>query len=344
MDNVEEQILSYPHLPPDRKRAVEAYVESNPEWASLLQDVRTFESVSATGEGLTASVLRAYVVVEHVEQSENRSPALEKALDRIRQQLQSDPDLQARVEEIRRRVTAAEDAIDPVAQVEQLTGGDAEEEWSDDSPTVRGEGATDRTNRATSEDGNGRGHTASAKGAFARRLNEIPSSVRKAGLVLLLLLAGYLTLAGVSRMSQTSLDRLSTITVDEKMLENYRRIVGSPASTGDTLTTGALYMKTLSTLRHARTSTLGLFPRYNADSLQHGKSGLERVIRRTESGSFLALEAHFYLGKVHLAQRNLDEAKSAFKFVVQREGRRKNDAYRILRALEQTRAETGASS
>lgn len=341
MDNVEEQILSYPHLSADRKRAVEAYVEANPEWASLLQDVRAFEALSADAdESLPQSVLRAYVVVAHVEAPDERSAALDRAIDQIEEQIQADPELQAQVEEIRRRVRAAEDAVDPVAHVEALTGIDVEE---DGAPTVRDGGAEYDPSGASEGDDEGDNAT-STVGLAVRRLNEIPSSARKAGLVLLVLLAGYLTLAAASRLSQTPLDRLSAITVDEQMLDNYRRIVGSPASTADSLTAGALYMQTLSTLRHARTSTLGLFPYYNPDSLRRGKKGLKQVIRRTERHSFLALEAHFYLGKVHLAERDLDSARSAFSFVVQGEGRRTDDARRILHALEQTRAEAGASS
>ncbi|PSQ96706.1 MAG: hypothetical protein BRD55_05360 [Bacteroidetes bacterium SW_9_63_38] len=164
-------------------------------------------------------------------------------------------------------------------------------------------------------------------------LAAIPMSVRIAAGALLALLGIYLVLAAADRWSRTPLERLSTMTVDEQMLDNYRRTMGRPASTADTLTAGTLYMRTLSTLRGARASTLGLFPRYNPDSLQHAEHGLEQVVRRTDEGSFLALEAHFYLGKVHLAQRDLQEARSYFEHVVQEEGRRQEDARRILRAL-----------
>lgn len=322
MDNVEEQILSYPHLPPDRKRAVEAYVESNPEWAPLLQDVRALEAASGEGkEDPGASVLRAYVVIEHVEDRADRPPALEQTLDRIKRRIDSDPALQAQVAEIRRRVEAAEKSIDPVSHFEQLTGTDATSDRG-------GDGTADAT---------------LTSGAFIRRLAEIPVSVRRAGIVLLVLLGAYLTLAIASRVSQTPLDRLSTINVDEQMLENYRRTVGTSGADSDTLTTGAMYMRTLSTLRNAQTSTLGLFPRSNSDSLRQAKEGLRRVIRRAENGSFLALEAHFYLGKVHLAQRNLKEAVSCFERVVRNEGRRKDEAQRILRVLSD-RTRTGSNA
>ena len=320
MDNVEEQILSYPHLPPDRKRAVEAYVESNPKWASLLRDVRALESMSGDeGEDFPASVLRAYVVVEHVEDRADRAPALEQTLDRIGRRIESDPALRAQVDEIRRRVEAAEEAIDPVGHLEQLTGIDVADEASDGGPES----------------------AASAGVSLGRRLMQIPARARMAGIVLLGVLGAYLALAVVSRVSQSSLDRLSAITVDEQMLDNYRRAVGGPRSAADTLSTGALYMQTLSTLRRARTSTLGLFPRYNSDSLRHGKRGLKQVLRRADSGSFVAQEARFYLGKVHLAQRNLSAARSSFEGVVQEGGRHAEAARRLLKAMDRVRTDTG---
>ena len=320
MDDVEKQILSYPHLSPDRKRAVEAYVEANPEWASLLRDVRAFEAMHGReSESLPASVLRVYVVVEHVEDRTDCSSALEQTLDRIERRIEADPALQSRVDAIRRRVEAAEDAIDPVAHLERLTDIDIADEASD--------GGTESA--------------ASAGFSFGRRLMQMPVWGRRAGIVLLGVFGAYLALALVSRMSQSSLDRLSTITVDEQMLNNYRRPAGGSRAASDTLSAGALYMQTLSTLRRARTSTLGLFPRYNPDSLRQGKRDLKQVLRRAESGSFVAQEARFYLGKVHLAQRNLSAARSSFERVVQEGGRHAEAARRLLKALDRVRTDTG---
>ncbi|PSQ74717.1 MAG: hypothetical protein BRD34_00095, partial [Bacteroidetes bacterium QH_6_64_77] len=74
---------------------------------------------------------------------------------------------------------------------------------------------------------------------------------------------------------------------------------------------------------------------YDPERLEQAKQGLDRVLEQVEPGSFLALEAHFYLGKIALAQEEVDAARRHFKTVVQREGRRTDEAYEILKTIQQ---------
>ena len=108
MENVEEQILSYPHLPEEKQREVEEYVEQHPKWAPLLRDVRALESCfrnqrfEEESDGIEA-LLSAYVVARHV-QPGDESSVLGEGLDALKERVEERPDLRERVEEIRRRL------------------------------------------------------------------------------------------------------------------------------------------------------------------------------------------------------------------------------------------------
>ena len=85
MNDIEEQILSYPHLSAEEQREVEAYVESNPEWASLLRDVRSIEALSASAQtGFPSDPLLAtYVTIRHLHPEEDVPPGLDTAFSKL---------------------------------------------------------------------------------------------------------------------------------------------------------------------------------------------------------------------------------------------------------------------
>jgi hypothetical protein len=170
--------------------------------------------------------------------------------------------------------------------------------------------------------------------ALVDRVLALPLAVRSAGAALLVLLGTYAALFVASTASQSPLDRLAAVSVSDQMVESYYSTSARGAgTTSDTQRVGDLYLDALSTLRGARTSTLGLFPSYDTTALRRAETRLKHVLDRTESGSFLALETQFYLGKVYLAQGRPDSARPRFETVVEREGRRVQDARRILRTL-----------
>ena len=178
------------------------------------------------------------------------------------------------------------------------------------------------------------------------RLLELPLALRWAGAAVVLLLGVYVALFAASEASQSTLDRLAAVDLSNQVVDNYtststRSALPSP----DTLTTDQLYVDALTTLRKARNSTLGLFPNYDAEKLDQTEQLLNRVLDRTGAGSFLALESQFYLGKVHLAQGQVELARSNFQTVVEREGRMAEEARDILETLqEEYPIEEGRSS
>jgi hypothetical protein len=306
---------------------VEAYVEDHPEWAPLLRDVRAIESPVRGEEADTATdaLLTTYVVVQHLHPDE--VPAgLEDAFHRLEREIEDDPALQERLEATRGRLEAAEAAVDPVAHFEELTGHSLEGEAEEASASAEST-RTARTPAPGPE-------TGTSPRSVVDALLRLPLAVRWAGAAVALLLGTYVVLFAASEASQSTLDRLATVDVSNQVVDNYtstatRSAVPSP----DTLTADQLYVDAITAVREARTSTLGLFPDYDAETLARAERLLRKVLDQTEAGSFLALEARFYLGKVHLAQGQVEPARSNFETVVQREGRMAAEARDILDTL-----------
>lgn len=327
MQHVEEQILSYPHLSAEKQREIESYVEDHPEWASLLRDVRSIESL-VRGEGKnTASdaLLTTYVVVQRLHPGDV-PPELDEAFQRLEQRIQKQPELQKRAEAIRERLTTAEAAVDPVAHFEALTGHALEPE-AESAPASAD--ATTSSRESTSEP-----ETTPSPTALLDELLRLPLAVRWGGAAIALLLGAYVVLFAASEASQSTLDRLAAVDVSNQVVDNYNSTATrSAVPSRDTLTADQLYVDALSAVRDARTSTLGLFPSYDAKKLDRAEELLTRALDRTESGSFLALETQFYLGKVRLAKGQVDAARSNFRTVVEQEGRMAAEARSILETL-----------
>ena len=321
MENVEEQILSYPHLSVEKKREVESYVEAHPQWASLLDDVRSIESIVRDVDGASEALLTTYVVVQHLH-PEQASSELEDAFRRLEHKMEEDPGLQERAETIRQRLENAEATIDPVTQFEELTGHSVNPEAEEMSA------ATEST--ASSRD------TSPSLSTLLDELLRLPLAVRGVGAAVALLLGTYAVLFVASEASQSTLDRLATVNVSSQVVNNYTSTATrSAVPSADTVTADQLYVDALTAVRNARTSTLGLFPSYDTQTLNRAEELLTQVLDRTEAGSFLALEAQFYLGKVKLAQGQVEPARSHLKIVVQREGRMAAEAQSILKTLQE---------
>lgn len=338
MHHVEEQILSYPHLSAEKQREIETYVEDHPEWASLLQDVRSMESLARREEtsSSTDALLETYVVVQRLHPGD--VPAgLNDAFRRLEQRMEDEPELQKRAEAARERLAAAEATVDPVAHFEALTGHSLEAD-------AEGASAPAEATNTTPEPASGREKVASPL-AFLDELLRLPLAVRWGGAAIALLLGAYVVLFAASEASQSTLDRLAAVDVSNQVVENYTSTATrSAVPSRDTLTADQLYVDALSAVRDARTSTLGLFPRYNAEKLDRAEQLLTKVLDQTESGSFLALETQFYLGKVHLAKGQVDAARSNFTAVVEQEGRLAAEARSILETLQDEVSERGVAN
>ena len=325
MNDVEEKILSYPHLPVDEKREIEAYVESHPEWAPLLQDVRSIEHLSVNWQSDLPSdaLLATYVTVRylHPDGMQDVSPQLQAALSKVDARIESEETLRHEVEVARRRLKEAEATVDPVSQFEALT-----EHTLDEVPHP---GWAEESNSASSG-------TQDASPSLWEIFLNLPRLARYGAVAAVLLVVAYGGLYGVSQATQSPLDRLAAVEVSDQVVESYADTnLRSPAPESEASSVDQQYLEGLSVLQRARTSTLGLFPRYDAEALAQAEQRFEQVLEQVEPDSFLALEAHFYLGKISLAQNEVDTARNHFKTVVRQEGRQAREAYDILKTLQQ---------
>jgi TolA-binding protein len=320
MDNVEEQILSYPHLSVEKKRDIEAYVETNPEWAPLLQDVRSIEHLAERAEANRPSdaLLATYVTVQHLH-PEAVPSRVQAAFAELEARTEEDETLRQALDAARRRMQEAEAAVDPVSHFESLTDHTLD-------PEASPEPAADPESSEAQE----------ATPSLLEVFLNVPVLLRRGAVAAVVLVGLYGGLYGVSTALQSPLDRLATVEVSSQVVDSYADTnLRSPVPEADTASVDEQYLKALSTLRDARTSTLGLFPRYDQDALAQAEQGLNRVLEQVDAGSFLALEARFYLGKIFLAQEEVQAARRHFKAVVKGEGRRADEAYDILKTLQQ---------
>lgn len=332
MNDVEDQILAYPNLSVEKQREIEAYVESNPKWAPLLRDVRALEGLPAGPRSELPSDprLATYVTVQHLHP--DAVPAgLRGAFSALEDQIERDADLRREVDAARRRMKKAEAAVDPVAHFEALTDHNVEPapESASSAGAVEQETETNRSEPASPS-------------GIEVFLN-LPGFVRAGMVAVVVLMVAYGGLYGVSRATQSPLDRLAAMEVSAQVVNSYTGTnLRSATPSSDTLSVDQQYLDALSSLRTARVSTLGLFPRYDSEKLAGAKQHLTQVLGQVDSSSFLALESHFYLGKIALAQREVPTAQRHLKVVVRKGGRRADEAYDILRALQRERtAENG---
>lgn len=332
MNDIEDQIIGYRQLSDEERQAVESYVESHPEWAPLLRDVKALEALVEEAclvhdeVTLHDDLLAYYVVSQHIK-APIGSERLQSAFDRVEQQVKDDPEVRARCETYQQRMEATLDAVDPVAQFERLSGHSLEEAFS-----------------ASPEEQDGMSTPAPDRTGFLTWLMTIPRAFQWAMAAIAVFGVLYGALFMASEATQSDIDQLAAIQPDNMQLEGYEvRLRGGEDDAPQSA--DALYRQALAALNESRATTLGLFPRYEEEALTEARTLLQEVIEREEAGSFLQLEAHYFLGKVRLAQGDIEAAHSHFKTVVEGDGRMMQEAAAILEELQRVApTEKGAES
>jgi len=327
MNDIETKILQFASLSTEEQRRVETYVDTHPEWRSFLEEVKTLEALRDDMASLPHTdddVLAYYVVATHTPL--NPSARLGRVFAELETKLDTDAALRERYEALVARLDTIGEAIDPVAHFESLSGFRLD---------------PDETSSQHAADEGGRSAPGSEQDA---RIVMLPRAMRWVAAAVVLVAALYGGLYGVSRATQSDIERLALVDASETRIEGYTLTTRGASATGAADTSGALYLDALRTLQESRESTLGLFPRYNPDKLTRAEELLQQVIEREGARSFLRVEAYFFLGKVHLAQGNIEAARSNFQTVALREGRRSMEATEILTKLQQEYPAHGQSS
>jgi len=323
MENIEQQILRFNELSMEEQQAIEAYVEMHPEWRSFWEEVKALHALREEMQlfqDVDDEALAYYVVAQHFDVVGD-SAALQRVFDRVEERLSNDPGLHARYSELVQRLENLTATLDPIAQFEELSGFCL-------SPEEGVEAASGAP---------GREAVPGARSSSRRSapIFTLSRAVRWAAAAVVLVAAVYGALFTVSYFTQSRIEQLALVDLSETEIGGYQLVTRGGQASIDSLSTDALYLHALQTLRAARITTLGLFPRYDRQRLTEAEDLLQRVIEREPSRSFLQIEAYFFLGKVHLAQGEIEAARSNFQTVIHHEGRRTQEAVEILTVLQE---------
>lgn len=340
MKSPQEHILAYPHLSSDEKEKVEVYVDEHPEWESLLRDVKELERLAQDAQRVGTfppgdEVLATHVMAQQL-YPEALPSSLRDAFSRLEARMETDADLRAQHARIRSHLEALDAAFDPQSHFEELTGHAALRDADAQTTPVDSDDA-----KAPASSPADRKPAAPSRPTGSRTTGERVSSwmtsaaSRWALATVALLTVAYGALYVGSRLAQDPLDRLASVNVDQDVLDSYQMRTRSVAPDPGSISVDQTYLMALRTLDGARQSTFGLFPHYDTDKLGRSEELLRTVIERTDDGSFVQLEALYYLGNVQLAQGDVEQARRNLKAVVQLEGRRAEEAYTILKELQQ---------
>jgi len=315
MDAIKEKILVFHSLSADEQAAVRTYVADHPEWKPVLARAEDLKDLLQAAQGLTATPpsqdMLAHLLVAEVSGTERLPPAVADAYARAEEALVTDPAYREDYEALVARLKALTAEADPAAHFARLSGHTVK-------PVAQEPAAASPANDRPP----------------ARR-SRLHQPMRLALAAVACLLMAYGALWGVSALTTPTHERLAAIDADELYLEGFSR--GAMRSGNESAAAGsspdALYLQALEHLRGARTSILGLFPRYDDAALREAEGLLGEVIAAADAGSFVQLDAYYFLGKIHLARGDTPEAQEALLRVVRGQGRNAPAASDILQHL-----------
>ncbi|WP_028567169.1 hypothetical protein [Salisaeta longa] len=335
---LEDHILNYSALSAEDQAAVEEAVRHRPQMQALLRDVKALEALGqqayAPATGAEAHPLLAYYVAVQFMHPGDVAPALKARFEVLEAQLATDETLQATYERYRQRAADAAEHFDRAdEQFEALTGFALDDTLLDDSSDDGSPDASgDREGPAPSVAERPPEGTSKHMHLWGAPMRTV---TRWAVAAVLLVGLTYGALYAIGRAQQSTAERLAAVSMQETRIEGYTTRTRSAADAAKAPTTpDARFLRALQALRSARSAPLGLFPSYDSTALRQATQDLTYVLTHTPEGSFLALEARFFLGKALLAQGKIEAARQQFKTVALLQGRRSQDAHRILRKLQ----------
>ncbi len=310
MDNVREKVLFYHLLPPEDQVAIEVFVQENPEWQPVFEEANRLADLVASARQAIQSPdeeeALAYLLATRY-YSKDVPRELADSLEEMKARLRADPELRTVHDSLLARLEELEEASDAKKHFERLSGADTS---SDDRGPV------------------GRNSPAASR---------IIAPMRWVLAAVVAFLFAYGALFAISEVVTPDHVKLAELDSDELFVEGFH---DAPMRSGERVemesndvTSDYLYVEALGILKEARSTTLGLFPRFDEQALAEAETLLEQVIEREDPNSFVQLDAYYFLGKVHLARGEEGEAQRAFQRVVRGEGRNAPQAADILQKL-----------
>ncbi|ACY46912.1 hypothetical protein [Rhodothermus marinus] len=334
-----DKILRYPWLSRETQREIEQEALRDPAWRELLEAVQSImpllQSLPLTPEGPMSEEMLAFYLVTRRLSDRPLPPSLAALFARLEAQLEADPTLRSRCEEMARQLDELVRKFDAPAHFERLTGRSLEretepalivaEESASFAAPEGGRAVVDAPNRLTQ-----RPELAGAPDRPAQRLARRSAWrwVERGAFVVVVLSVIYGGLFWWSRASQSELERLGFIAPAQLEVEQYRGEAAPGASEAE-----RTYQEALREIRAAHRSFLGLFPHYDAERLARAESLLVAVVTAAPESSLLRQEAQWLLGKVRLLRHDVDGARQVLQEVAAREGPYTEAARQLLTQL-----------
>ncbi len=316
MTSTELNLLLYDDLPTAERAEADAYLTEHPEAADLRDEGRRLRALTAAaadrGSTLTPEALADYLATRLDPIPSRRARELEQ---RVRAATATDPELARAYGRLQDRLSEIEDALPPFGEhLEALTGRSLPE------APAQPLGFAGRPRAADRE-------------AVPRMRRVRFARLAVAASLLCAVLYGALFAAG--EMGRPLSHELAAL---DDLPKTYRAFAvrgesGTPDPVADR------YAEALATLDEGRSSTLGLFPRYDPAALDTALRLLEEAAERGEPHSALVLEARYLTGRIHLYRGELDAAEAALREVVEEGGPSAPHAQELLEEVELNRAE-----
>lgn len=332
MDDIKRQILNYDDLPAEERRVVDAYLDEHPDAASLRDEGRAIRALLEEAGRFDAEVpdaeaLAQYVAAQHMAQRPLPADLTELGR-RIEAAFEEHPEVERQYSIMQDRLkTLMAEAEAPRAQFERLTGHrlgalpvEAQPAEPATSPTAPAAPPTARRDRSK-----GWRTSVTEHLSLLQRVS-LPRLALAATLVVALL---YGSLFVASRSGQPEHVRLADLDAVETEFAGLR--LRGPDGQLDLA--ADRYAEALETLEGARSSVLGLFPRYDPSELTEAIGLLEQTVELEGPDSALGLEARFLIGEILLHKGEIEAARDAFELVVERQGPSAPDAQRLLDEL-----------
>jgi hypothetical protein len=326
---IETLLLNYDALTPAERDEADAHLAAHPQADTLVAEGRALrallEQVAHAGADVpNPEAVAQYVVAQYMARGP-LPPDLAVLGRRVEAAIRTHPQVERQYSIMQDRLRALTDhAASPRAHFERLVGYSLDAAPGADTPMAPPMTAAAAPDPAPHDL---RHPWRSSPGGAPPALRRVVPRLLLAASLLLALAYGGLLLA--SNAKQTDLERLANLGAVPAEYEGLRLRgmdgIMDPAADR--------YAAALDRLNDARSTTLGLFPRYDEAGLDSTLLLLREVAALDDPDAALGLEAWFLIGRILLHQGEVEAARSALRLVVERQGPSTPDARRLLDAL-----------
>jgi hypothetical protein len=308
MPPIDQLLLIYDDLPPAERSEADAYLIDHPDARKTVEEGRRLRALARrprSGEpGVTDAEL---LYLLSAPPGRPLPPLLAAVADRVEAARAASPEVAARHEELAHQIQEFEASIPSArAQFEALTGRSLRQRDGvrQDRPAV-----------------------APARHRWRQPAPWSPAKLAIAATILLAVAYGVLFMVSEASLSETErLAALGGVPSDYAVVQ-----LRGEASQADRVTGN--YVAALEELRQARSTTLGLFPRYDADGLDRALERFGAVVEADVPDGAFGLEARFLRARILLYRGEVAAAREELRLVIDRQGPSAPDAARLLETM-----------